>query len=225
MNSGFSFFSKGEFSLDILELFQKGRYEEYVFEIMCKSQSVFPGEYRRILNQAHGECDFIDSTNGQKFDAKLPFSTEQIEMLTDGKRHSPNFKGWIRALQNEAAEYNLQSIRDGTFDITKTQLFLIMKSLIIKDNGDENFIFFFPYPISLSVRDGIFVNLATDYLLAISNKLYEERILSHQAIYAVYPSIEKNCFAVRNLKNYCTEFVECERLGRYFSYEVIGITH
>ncbi len=130
-------------SKNFIELFQNQRYEQYVFHLMKKSQIVFPGEYGIVEAQSHGECDFIEKTTGEKYDAKLPFLPEQIELLTTGKKHSPQIKQWIKEMQEEASDFDILDIRENRYDITKTKLFLIMKNAILKDKPDENIIFFF----------------------------------------------------------------------------------
>lgn len=60
---------------------------------MNASITIFPDNYIHLDNQAHGECDFIDSVTGEKFDAKIPFDKRQGQMI--GSR-----KGKYRTRQN-----------------------------------------------------------------------------------------------------------------------------
>ncbi len=218
MNNEIPVYTYAEFSRDFITLFQ-GIYEKKVLDIMNISKEVFPSKYEFVEEQSHGECDYVDVLSGKKYDAKLPFSSKQIELLTDGRKHKPKIQDWIISLQKEASEFDLGKIRNGTFSIEKTELFKIMRERIEKDKPDENIIFFFPYPISLSIKDSVFLQFATDYLREIYNKLSENSVLARRKIYAIYPTNEKSLFAVRDLSDYNTEYIEYTGLYRFFSYE------
>jgi hypothetical protein len=211
------------FSDDFIKAFNSKEYEKFVLQIMNKSKKVFPNKYSYVENQSHGECDFIDDITGEKFDAKLPFETEQISMLTNGKAHAPMIEEWIHDLSNEACEYSLVDIRKGTFQISETRLYKTIKKYIQKNKSDENIILFFPFPIVLSCRGTIFSEFATDYLMAIYNGLSSETGLLNRKIYAIYPSAEKSVFAVRDLSKYIIEYIHCTSFDKYFVYEVTGV--
>lgn len=212
------------FSDDFICLFNHKNYEKYVLDIMNSSENVFPGTYEMIEEQSNGECDYLCLENGGKFDAKIPFEKNQISMLTSGKKHKPQTEKWVNSLMEEAQEYNPIRIRDDAdFDISQLKLYRIMCDLICKDKKDENIVFFLPYPISLAVRGSIFLQFTTDYLRDIYDKLNDLGIVEKRSIYAIYPSSEKDVFAVRNLAVYGAEYVECKELGKYFSYEIVDI--
>ena len=215
MEKGISMSAQAEFSHDFIKLFQK-EYEKYVLEIMNLSKTVFPGTYKYIEKQSHGECDYIEIESGEKYDAKLPFTSEQIELLTDGKKHSPKILEWVETLKKEAAEFNSVT----ALNITETKLYNIMKKQIEADKKDESIIFFFPFPITKSIRGSIFLQFTTDFLKSIYDGLITDIDLAERSIYAIYPALEKNFFTVRDLSVYSKEFVEYENLGRYFTYEV-----
>ena len=120
-------------SNDFIQAFNSKKYEDVVLYIMNASEKIFPNNYKKIEDQSHGECDFVDEVSGLKFDAKLPFETDQVELLTNGSKHKPFIKDWILELSKEAEEY--QPI-DSQFDITKTKLFNIMRNKILTDNDD-----------------------------------------------------------------------------------------
>lgn len=213
------------FSDDFIQLFNHKNYEKYVLQIMNCSKKVFPETYIMIEEQSNGECDFINILTLEKYDAKLPFKKEQVSMLTNGNKHKPQVENWVRLMMEEAQEYNPVSIReDASYDIANTKLYKIMSNLISKDNMDENIIFFLPYPISLAIRDSIFLQLTTDYLRAIYERLMQDGYLCNRSIYAIYPASEKNQFAVRNLAEYGAEYIECKELGKYFSYEIVDVS-
>lgn len=210
-------------SKEIIKLFQSHRYEQHIFNLMKKSNVVFPGEYEIVQEQSHGECDFIEKNTGEKYDAKLPFLSEQIKLLTTGKKHTPQIQEWIKEMQEEATDFDVFAIRENGYDITKTKLYSIMKNAILKDKSDENIIFFFPFPIVISIEGSIFSQFPTDYLKAIYNKLREDEDLDGRNIFAIYPSMRKNEFVIRNLGTNNRESVVCNELEKYFSIELVGI--
>lgn len=156
---------------NFIELLQNRRYEQYVLNFMRKSKTIFRGEYEMVKEQSRGECDFIEKTTGEKYDAKLPFTSEQIKLLTNGKTHPPEFKRWIEELQKEAAEFNLKGILNNRDDIEQMKLYKIIEKAVLRDKPDENIIFFMPYPIVSHYEGSIFLQFATDLLDVIYNKL------------------------------------------------------
>ncbi len=77
------------------ELFNKKVYENFVLELMNLSEIVFPNTYSMIPNQSDGQCDFIDHDSGEEYEAKQPFQSEQIKLLTNGEKHSPKIGGVV----------------------------------------------------------------------------------------------------------------------------------
>ena len=211
------------FSKSILELFQRQRYEKFIVEIMNLSEKIFPETYTQIIEQSNGECDFIGDKSGKKFDAKIPFTKEQMKLLTTGEKHKPDIIKWLSELQNEAAEFNPIELRDGRLQIEKTKLYKIMASQLRKDKIDENIIFFLPYPMILSVRNSIFSQLCGNYFNSIYNTLVKNDEIGEREIFVIYPASEKNVYALKNMKNYAVEFVEYEKMDKYYSCEVIEL--
>lgn len=211
-------------STQFIKVFNKNVYENAVLDLMNQSERVFPYSYRRIEEQANGECDFVDTQSSAKFDAKLPFYASQIEMLTCGKRHKSEIEKWISEMQEEAADFNPRLIRDDpSYDITQTKLYLIMEDQIRKDKSDENIVFFIPFPITWTVMNSIYLQFASDYLRSIYDRLCKDINMDKREIYAIYPSSEKNTFVLRNLKNYVQEFIYYDGLNEYFTYELVNI--
>lgn len=211
-------------SKNLIDLFRKHEYEHYVLYLMEKSQSVFPGEYEMVKVQSHGECDFIEVNSNTKYDAKLPFYKNQLELLTDGKRHKPQIEEWIKIMHAEASDFNPWTIRNNKdYDIAETKLYNIMKEAVLKDNVDEHIIFFLPYPISFSINGSVFLQSCTDYLKAIYNRLTDDICLNGRKIFVIYPASEKNQFALRDLSTHNIEFIICEELEKYFSFELVDI--
>lgn len=212
------------FSENILELFQRHRYEEFIGEIMNLSAKVFPETYTHITEQSNGECDFISNTSGKKYDAKIPFAKKQMKLLTSGEKHKPDIIKWLKELQDEASEFNPIELRDGRLQIENTKLYQIMDSQIRKDKKDENIIFFLPYPMILSVRDSIFLQLSGNYFNSIYSTLVKNDEIGEREIFVIYPASEKNVYALKNMKNYAVEFVEYDKLDKYYSCEIIEVS-
>lgn len=211
-----------KFSHDIVKMFNKDVYEQAVLEIMNLSKKVFRGQYERIASQSNGECDFADTATGEKFDAKLPFTSKQIEMLTAGHRHEPQIVAWIVDLQNEASEFDPLKMRnDPTYSVKNTKLYAIMKQQLMRDKADESIIFFIPFPIVPAAKGTVFLQLATDFLHAIYDCLVDEIDLTKRRLYAIWPSMDKNQFAIRRMDSHCTEYIYYTKLENYFSHEVV----
>lgn len=207
-------------SIDIIGAFNKKVYEAAVLKIMNDSQNVFPSIYERVNIQSNGECDFFDKTTGVKFDAKLPFDEKQIKRLTNGEKHAPDFDGWIKEMCEEACEYYFCMCK--TKKISETNLYRIIKEKIEKDKRDENIVLFIPFPITVSSPCSIYDQFSTDFLKAIYEELEKNSVLKGRTVYAIYPSTQKNIFAVRDL-NYCyCDFVKCNMFDKCFSYEISG---
>ena len=217
---------KSEFKIsnDLLALFNKNNYEAYVLDIMNLSKVIFPNEYSIVKDQSAGQCDFIDTSTDEKFDAKLPFHPIQIEMLTNGKKHKPEIENWIKELHKEVAEFNPLSVRYNPEYIENLKLYSIMLKQINRDKNDENIVFFLPYPISLSFKDSIFLQFASDYISSIFEKLKEKIDLINRNIYVVYPSSEKNRYVLRSTNDiYSKEYIDYDKIEKYFSHEVVDV--
>lgn len=213
-----------EISKNFKDLFNKRIYEEFILELMNKSNCVFPSLYKAVSEQSGGQCDFIDIYSGEKFDAKLPVRSDQIEMLTDGKKHGPQLERWLLELRKEIAEFNPIMIKSNpSYSVSKTKLYTIIKEAILRDKKDENIIFFLPFPITVCTRTGVFLQFASDYLTAIDDASRAELDLENQKIYAVYPSSEKNYFVVRKIGSTQKEYIYSDKLEEYFTYEVTDI--
>lgn len=215
------FSTEATISNDLIQLFRK-KYESYVLEIMNMSKKVFPGRYEEVVDQSHGECDFVDIDNGQKFDAKLPFTKQQVELLSSGEKHKPLIDKWIKEMYREAADFDVNVIREGTYDITETTLYSIIYKEIEKDKADENIVLFIPFPIVRDIRGSLFLQFAGNYLTFIYDSLQENFDFSERSLYAIYPLYEKDYFGVRNLKTYQCEYIKCKSLSKFFTYDTVG---
>ena len=211
-------------SNNLIELFNKKNYEQYVLDLMNLSKTVFPNTYSMVDDQSAGQCDYIDSAANEKYDAKLPFLSEQIKLLTDGIKHKPEILEWIKEMHDEAAQFSPHSIRDDPHHIESTRLYNIMRNQILRDKKDENIIFFLPYPISLSFKDSMFLQSTSDYISLIFEKLKTKIDLIDRFIYTIYPSAEKNTFVLRCSNNsYYREYIYYDKMEKFFSYEVVDV--
>ena len=55
-------------------IIQSGNYEMLIYALLKASTKLFPNDFEYNEQQAGGECDFVDKTSGQKYNAKLPFT-------------------------------------------------------------------------------------------------------------------------------------------------------
>ncbi|MBQ8011344.1 MAG: hypothetical protein IJ265_07310 [Oscillospiraceae bacterium] len=215
---------KVSISPNIIELFQKGKYEALVLSIMNSSTIVFPEEYERVDEQSHGECDYIGKTSKARYDAKLPFLPQQIALLTDGKKHGPQIHKWLEEMHNECVEFQPLKLReDPSYTVKQTRLFKIMKKAIMRDKQDENIVFFVPFPVVPTLHDPIFLDKTSNFLTKILDELKEECDFSERNIYVIHSSLEKNIIALRNLNTRDIEYLECSELAQYISFKIVNV--
>ncbi|MDE5763405.1 MAG: hypothetical protein K2I00_00345 [Ruminococcus sp.] len=211
-------------SPNIIKLFQKDKYENLVLSIMNSSTIVFPEEYDGVKEQAHGECDYIGKTSKAKFDAKLPFLSQQIALLTDGKKHGPQIQKWLEEMYTETIEFQpLRFREDPAYTVKSTRLFKIIENAILRDKDDENIIFFVPFPVVPTFHDPIFLDKTSNFLTKIFDVLKEEFDFSQRTVYVIHPSSEKNIMALRNLNTREIEYLECGALEQYISFSIVGV--
>ena len=211
-------------SNNFIELFNKKNYESFVLDLMNLSKTVFPNSYFMVKDQSAGQCDYIDNATGAKFDAKLPFQQNQVYLLRNRRDHAPEIKKWIEEMQNEAAQFDPLALRDNPHHTESTKLYKIMREQILKDKKDESIVFFLPYPISLSFKDSVFLQFASDYISLIFETLKTEIDLKDRCIYTIYPSSDKNQFVLRCSNNsYYKEYVYYDKMDKFFSYKVVGV--
>lgn len=184
---------------------------------MNKSKVIFPGDYEMVQEQSNGECDYIDGKTNEKFDAKVPFEPKHMKMLAQGKKYNPDVRGWIETLKEEADEYTGFLVRNNS--ISELKLYNIIKERVEKEREDENIVFFLPYPISVSVEGAVYAQFFANYFDDIFSQLKRDLNLGNRKIYVVYPSSEKNKFALKQIDVCQTEYIICEELGRYFTTE------
>ena len=196
-------------------LIKEHNYEKYLHTIINKSQVIFRGlKFTHIKNQAHGESDFIDS-NGQKYDAKLLFDKKQGALIGDSNNE---FEKWIREMLDEKTEFGKCIIKRDFSFLNDTKLYKVMKARLASVKPDENAIFFIPFPIVDEYKDSMFLQLATDFLQAVYDKLEEDELVGNRRLYFIYPSGESQEYVLRNTDQ-VREFIRCEELEDFISFE------
>lgn len=198
-------------------IIQSGNYEKLIYDLLNTSTELFPNGFEYIEQQAHGECDFIDKANGQKYDAKLPITSEQGKMI--GSRNG-DYEKWIQSMLDECTEFKLKVVcKFGTDYAKKMKLYQTMSKLINDDQDDENIIFFFPFPVVCETSNSIYGQFAMDILSFIYDGLRTNRIIEKQEVYAVYPSAD-NKIIIRNLRTKVRESFSAEILNEYIKYDI-----
>lgn len=112
---------------DIKELIKSGNYEKIILDLMNSSKTIFPNAYIHLDNQAHGECDFVDSITGEKFDAKIPINQKQGKII--GSRNG-DIRTLTTELHNEALEFQSCFLEEQKKPINELKLFENMKKNI-----------------------------------------------------------------------------------------------
>ena len=84
-------------------IIQSGNYEKVILNLMNKSEIIFPNQYIHVESQSKGECDYIDTSTNEKYDAKLPFSNKQGKLI--GSRES-DYEEWYNLISNIRGEFD-----------------------------------------------------------------------------------------------------------------------
>lgn len=208
---------RSSITVQFRDLLRSSNYEALVGELMNKSKVVFPHSYTHQEDQSSGQCDYIDSSTGEKFDAKLPLSPTDGKQIGSNKGNAGNFS---KIMYQEVAEFRLSP---GNIDslVMDLRLYEIMKGLIAKTNRDEHVIFFIPYPIVPDFTD-FPLSGGVDILKAIYRLLDSELNFGKKQIFAIYVSYDKKA-VLRNLGQDQREYLECNELFRYVSYDIAAL--
>lgn len=196
-------------------LIKSGNYEKIILNLMNSSKKLFPNTYKHIMNQSHGECDFIDILTSKKFDAKLPFSKKEGKLI--GSNNS-DFSKWIELMINETNEFGKYIEKRGQYNIENLTLYKTLKNRLENVSLDEDVIFFFPYPIVLDGSEMIFAQFAGDILSSIYNTLKNNDLIKNRTLYAIYPCLD-NEIAIRCLNTNIREYFKNSELKDYIDYE------
>ena len=203
-------------------LIKGGNYENLILELMNISIKLFPNQYEHIDSQAKGECDFIDIQTGTKYDAKLPFTPSQGQLIGS---NNANYEKWITSMLSECAEFSQKMIqlRD-LHNIEELTLYEVMKKAIENDKVDENIIFFFPFPIVCESSGGIFSQFASDILSNIYDTLNRNGIIKERKVYTIYPSID-NKLGIRLLNTGVREWFTSDTMNQYIEYDAFLVNN
>ena len=211
-----NFYQQMEYSdSKIKQLIHSGNYEKYVLELMNLSKRIFPNHYSYNELQLNGECDFIDTISGYKYDAKLPFNSKQGKML--GSRNG-EITEWIRSMCSFQYEFaNCLHTGKGFIGIENIGLYKVMRDNLNRIDNDERAVFFFPFPI-VDDYDSVFRQFASDELSVIFDTLKKNGYVKND-VFCIYPSIDK-LIVLRNLENFTKEFVKYNKLKEFFDFTV-----
>ena len=210
---------KSSTDIQFRDLLKSSRYEKLVGDLMKKSKVVFPHNYIYVEDQSSGQCDYIDLSTGEKFDAKLPLSPKDGKLIGSNKGNVGNF---TKIMYREVTEFT-SSGHSASHDslVKELSLYKIMKKLIAKTNQDEHVIFFIPYPIVFDFTD-FPLSGVVDILKAIYRLLNKELAFGEKQIYVIYVAYDKKV-VLRNLGEDVREYIECDELLKYVYYEVTAL--
>ena len=63
-----------------------------------------------------------------------------------------------------------------------------------------------------------------NYFNLIYSTLVKNDEIGEREIFVIYPASEKNVYALKNMKNYAIEFVEYDKLEKYYACEVTEVS-
>ena len=84
---GFTIREQATINDNFKELIRGGNYEKLIEQLMNDSKKLFPNKYKHLEKQSKGECDFIDLSTNQKYDAKLLFSEKDGKLVFSQRKH------------------------------------------------------------------------------------------------------------------------------------------
>ena len=204
---------------DIKELIKSGNYEKIILDLMNSSKTIFPNAYIHLDNQAHGECDFVDSVTGEKFDAKIPIDQKQGKII--GSRNG-DIRALTTELHNEALEFQSCFFDEQKKPINELKLFKKMEYNISKTKADENVIFFIPYPIVFDFENFPLIGIQ-DLLKKIYCEMAITFDLSQKHLYAIYISFDKK-MVLRDLETDKREYLDFPDMQCYVGYDIKHIS-
>ena len=199
------------------KLIDKNVYEPMLCELMNASNLVFPGSYIHITEQSSGQCDFIETTTGAKFDAKLPFLSTHGKLIASNKR---DFRKWLELVMDEEAEFGDDIIASRGKNIASLVLYKIMEARMESIEDDEHAIFFFPYPGVLDYVDAGILAFVSDYLDAIFRELKRREKLGTRRVYVIYPAVDGN-IVLRCLNTNHREYRRFSALDEFITFDFL----
>jgi len=200
---------------DIKNLIKSGNYERIILDLMNSSKTIFPGSYVHLDNQAHGECDFVDTVTGEKFDAKIPIDQRQGKII--GSRNG-DVGALTIEMHSEALEFQSCFQGDQKKPISELKLFKKMKNNLDRTKSDESVIFFIPYPIVLDFENFPLIG-ASDLLKRIYRELAVKMDISGKHLYAIYISFDRK-MVFRDLETDQREYLQFPEMQHYVGYDI-----
>lgn len=196
------------------KLIKKNYYEPLLCKLLNASSEVFPGNYHLVKDQHSGQCDFVDTQTGEKYDAKLPFRKIHGKLI-GSKNH--DFKKWIELMLDEETQFGDDIISSRGQNVASLELYKIMAERLETVAEDENAIFFFPYPIVIDGHDSGMISFVSDYLDAIFRTLRKENKVGTRKVFAIYPGYDES-IVLRCLNNNTREYFFVPELNEYITY-------
>lgn len=200
--------TKESFAPDFKLIRKKEYYEPIILKIMNDSKIVFPSNYSQITEQSHGEADFIDNWNKQKYDAKLLFKNELCQLLS-----KEQYFDFVK----EASDYfgvDYINIRDtGPYN---EPLYIEMKKRIESLEPDEHGILFLPLPVLLCSPDSIFADICSDQIDWFFSKMNTKK-----TVYFIGMTIEQY-IVIKKLGSYSrTEYLASNYFNKWIDSQII----
>lgn len=200
------------------DLLKRQKYEQIVGIALNKSKKLirnFP--ITAVEMQSEGESDYLDSKH-RKYEAKLLIDTAQGALIGERKN---DIKLWIQSMIKEAAEFSeCLRARDLRF-VKNTKLYYIMKKALKSVKNDEIAVLFIPYPIVDDYKGAIYLQLATDYLDTLYDRLVMEKKVLCKRVLFLYPSMKEGVVVLRDAKSREREYIELPELNQHISYRVM----
>lgn len=200
--------TKESFSPDFKLIRKKEYYEPIILKIMNDSKIVFPSNYSQITEQSHGEADFIDNWNKQKYDAKLLFENELCQLLS-----KEQYSDFVK----EASNYfgvDYINIRDTGPD--NEPLYIEMKKRIESLKPDEHGILFLPLPVLLCSPDSIFSDICSDQI-----DWFFSEMKTKKTVYFIGMTIEQY-IVIKKLGSYSrTEYLANNYFDKWIDSQII----
>lgn len=170
--------------------------------------------FTHIADQSHGESDYVDN-HDRLYDAKLLFDKKQGALVGDPKN---DLNEWLQVMLDEKTEFG-ESIRkrDLSF-LPETKLYKVMKERLASVKPEENGIFFIPFPIVDEYKGSIFLQLTTDFLQAVYQRLADDDLVANRKVYFIYPSGNPHEYVLRD-DNRRREYITCEELEDFIGFE------
>lgn len=201
------------------DLLKRQKYEYIVSVTLNRSQKLICNlPLTAVEEQPNGECDYLDSKN-RKYETKLLIDTKQGSLIGERKN---NLNLWIQSMIQEASEFS-ESIRQRDLSsIENMKLYMIMQKALNAVKIDEVAVLFIPYPIVYDYPEFTLLQLTTDFLQAVYDKLVDKTKVLCKRVLFLYPSMEKGVVVLRDANSREREYIKLPEMNEYISYRVMA---